>query len=111
MHQTDIAGNTSSNTGNAGAITVDSTARHYPWRVALTTDTGASSSDRITNTAGLTPSERRSRFDARIQHGRTNWSTSAPTAAEGRATVLYCVQTDVASGTSSRFVGTLSPTR
>ncbi|MBL8470942.1 MAG: DUF4347 domain-containing protein, partial [Rhodocyclaceae bacterium] len=99
VRQTDIAGNTSSNTGNAGAITVDNTTPAAPG-VALTTDTGASNSDRVTNTAGLTPSGVEAGATLEYSTDGTNWSTSAPTAAEGSNTV-YVRQTDVAGNTSA----------
>ncbi|MBX3669343.1 MAG: hypothetical protein KF778_13160 [Rhodocyclaceae bacterium] len=101
MRQTDIAGNTSSNSGNAGAITVDSTTPACFPGVALTTDTGASNSDRVTNTAGLTPSGVEA--GATVEYAETRHELEQQrTDGCGRVeNTVYVRQTDVAGNTSA----------
>ncbi|MBX3669337.1 MAG: putative Ig domain-containing protein [Rhodocyclaceae bacterium] len=99
VRQTDIAGNTSSNTGNAAAITVDATVPAAP-SVALTTDSGSSTSDRITNIQGLTLSGVEPGALVEYSSDGIHWSSSVPTAVEGPNTV-YVRQTDAAGNTSA----------
>ena len=101
VRQTDVAGNVSSLTAfNFTLDTVVPTARG----VALTSDTGSSSSDHITNNPALTLSGIET--GAKVEYsldGGTTWSTSAPTIAQlvqGSNTVDVR-QTDVAGNVSS----------
>ncbi|NVN97948.1 MAG: Ig-like domain-containing protein, partial [Geobacteraceae bacterium] len=97
VHQIDVAGNTSS----AGSFnfTLDTTAPAAPG-VTLANDTGASSSDHITNDSRLSLSgiENGATVEYSIDGGK-NWSASF-TPAEGANTVLIH-QIDLAGNTSS----------
>ena len=101
MRQTDVAGNVSSLT--AFNFTLDTVVPTAPG-VALTSDTGSSSSDHITNNPALTLSGIET--GAKVEYsldGGTTWSTSAPTIAQlvqGSNTVDVR-QTDVAGNVSS----------
>ena len=97
VRQTDVAGNVSSATSLS--FTLDTHAPAAPG-VALTTDSGSSNSDHITNNGALTLSgiEAGALVQYSINNG-TSWSNSF-TAVEGPNTVLVR-QTDVAGNVSS----------
>ena len=96
----DTANNTTAGSGHS--FTLDTVAPTAPG-VALTSDTGSSSSDHITNNPALTLSSIES--GAKVEYsldGGTTWSTSAPTVAQlvqGSNTVDVR-QTDVAGNVS-----------
>ena len=97
VRQTDIAGNVS--TGTALSFTYDHSAAAPT--VALTADTGASGSDKITSNGAITLSG--AEVGATIEYssnGTSGWSATAPTATEGSNTV-YVRQIDVAGNTSA----------
>src|SRR6185312_4808219 len=101
VRQTDVAGNVSSLT--AFNFTLDTVAPAAPG-VALTSDSGSSGSDHITNNPALTLSGIET--GAKVEYsldGGTTWSTSAPTIAQllqGSNTVDVR-QTDVAGNVSA----------
>jgi len=73
--------------------------------LALTTDSGSSTSDKLTNNAALTPSGETGATFEYSANGTSSWSSTAPTPSTGANTV-YARQTDSAgnvSGASSAF--------
>ncbi len=101
VRQTDVAGNVSAVT--AFAFTLDTVLPVAPG-VALTSDTGSSSSDHITNNPALTLSSIEP--GAKVEYsldGGTTWSTSAPIAAQlvQGANTIDVRQTDVAGNVSA----------
>ena len=97
VRQTDVAGNVS--TATSFSFTLDTTAPTAPG-VALTTDSGSSGTDHITNTGALTLSgiEAGALVQYSINNGQT-WTNSF-TAVEGLNTVAVR-QTDVAGNVST----------
>ena len=73
--------------------------------LALTTDSGSNTSDKLTNNAALTPSGETGATFEYSANGTSSWSSTAPTPSTGANTV-YARQTDSAgnvSGASSAF--------
>ena len=96
VRQTDVAGNVSSAT--TLAFTLD-TAAARPG-VALSNDTGASSTDHITASAALTLSGVEPGAMVQYSANGTTWSTTAPVLAQGSNTV-FVRQIDVAGNASA----------
>ena len=101
VRQTDVAGNVSAVT--PFAFTLDTVLPVAPG-VALTSDSGTSNSDHITNNPALTLSSIEP--GAKVEYsldGGTTWSTSAPTAAQlvQGANTIDVRQTDVAGNVSA----------
>lgn len=99
VRQTDVAGNVSAASA-AYTFTLDTAVPSAP-TIALTTDTGSSTTDKITKDGAFTVSG--SEEGATVEYsanGTTGWSTTAPIAAAGSNTV-YVRQTDVAGNVSA----------
>ncbi len=115
VKQTDVAGNTGVVGGNAAAITVDTTAPAAPG-IALATDSGASSSDGITNlgTVNVTSLESGASWQYSTNAGTTfttgtgtSFTLAAGTYAAG---AIQVKQTDLAgnAGTVGSIVGAVT---
>ena len=68
--------------------------------LALTTDSGSSASDKLTNNAALTPSGETGTTFEYSANGTSSWNSAAPTPATGANTV-YARQTDAAGNVSA----------
>jgi hypothetical protein len=98
VRQTDVAGNVSVN--NSITYTLDTIAPAAP-TVALLTDSGSNSNDKITNVATLKiDGVENGALVEYSANGSTGWSINAPAVAEGSNTV-FVRQTDVAGNISS----------
>lgn len=95
---TDIASNIGT-TANSSNYSVDTLAPLAP-TVALTTDSGASSSDKITNVATLSITAVESSSTVQYSSDGTTWSNTQPTAMEGSNT-LHVKQIDAAGNVSA----------